>query len=59
MSRRELTFAVFLAAAAASIVTGVARLSVPVGFITAGVLFAVWSWLILAETGGAGGDGDQ
>lgn len=46
---RELVFAVLLVVASAAIVTGAAMLSLGAGWITFGMLLAVWSWLIFGE----------
>lgn len=46
---RAIGFALLLAVAAASIVTGVAMVCVPAAFITGGVLGAVWSALLFVE----------
>lgn len=46
-----------LAVAAALIVAGVAEFSAGGAFIVAGVLLALWSWLIFGEVPGAEGDG--
>ena len=48
MHRHEILFAFALATAAQLIIVGVALVSVPAGFIAAGVLTAVWSWLVLS-----------
>lgn len=49
MSRRELFFAAALAVCSAVVTFGMYLVSVPAGFITGGLLFGGWSWLVLAE----------
>lgn len=49
---RRLVFAVCIVVAAALVAVGVAMISLPVGVIVAGLLLAVVSWLLLADTAG-------
>ena len=49
MGARSLIFAFALLAAGGLIVTGCAMWSQPVAFVVAGVLLAVWAWLVLGE----------
>lgn len=53
MSLREWILAGFLAAAAALVVAGVASFSAGAAQIVAGVLVALWAWLVLADDGGS------
>jgi hypothetical protein len=46
---REVGFAAALLAAGAAATYGASLLSVPIGWVTGGVLFGMWSWLVLAE----------
>lgn len=46
---RELIFAAALAVAGSLITTGVALLVPAVAWIVAGVLLALWSWLVLGD----------
>lgn len=50
---RQVVFAGVLAVAGALIAVGFAQAWEPLGFIVAGILLAVWSWLILADGGAA------
>lgn len=51
MSLREALFAAALIGAGALVVAGVAQVSRPAALVTAGVLVAVWAWLVLADSG--------
>lgn len=46
---RELLFAAALLAAASSVTVGVALLLPAAAWIVGGVLFALWSWLVLGD----------
>lgn len=46
---REQTLAVLLALAAALVITGVAHFTTGGAFIAAGILLALWSWLLFGE----------
>jgi hypothetical protein len=47
---REVLFACALAWAGVLIAAGVSQMHRPSGLIVAGLLLAVWSWVLLAET---------
>lgn len=47
---RELIFAVTLVVSAAAITVGVALIQPEAGWVVGGVLFGMWSWLVLGET---------
>ena len=51
MTIREALFALFLAAAAVLVIRGVWLIHAPTAWIVAGLLTAVWSWLVLASIG--------
>lgn len=51
MDLRTFLFAGFLGLAAVSITVGAAILHPSAGWIVGGLLCAVWSWLILGDTG--------
>lgn len=50
MSVREWLFAALTFVAGVLVVVGVFRVFDAAGFMVAGVLLAVWSWLVLSET---------
>lgn len=51
MSRQALVFAVVLLAAGVMVSIGAAAVYRPSGLIVAGLLLALWSWLVLGDAG--------
>ena len=49
MTRRARTFAAVLLISGGLITTGVGQWSAPAALIVAGIVLAVWGWLVLSE----------